>query len=134
MPVECWLGCLMKKSIAVVLVTVIVLLVYFTGFNAQLDTKDESESAQVNMSTQPITEKNYLSEGIESKPLYMANYECKYVIEQKNKRQNQWRKRSDETIRDLLNSYDPIVVRNALIVLDGGFFAYRKRDRSEGVV
>lgn len=120
----------MKKSRVGALAIIIIASTYW----ASIDSKNEvlinifSNSVEKTDKKLPLVNTLSLSTKLKSQPIYIKYQQCKPLLNAIDKNKSQWRKEINSLLESYLEKYDRTNVMSALVLLEGEFFAYRKRE------
>jgi hypothetical protein len=120
----------MKKSLLGVVALLIVAAIFWSNIDSKNEEKKKilSESAEKTDKKQPMVKIPSLPSKLNSQPIYIKYQQCKPLLDAITKNQNQWRNNIDSFLIGYLENYNSVNIISALVLLEGGFFAYRKRE------
>lgn len=120
----------MKKSRLGVVALIIVAAIFWFNIDSKNEDQKEflSQSAEKPDKKQSTLKIPSLPTKLNSQPIYIKYQQCKPLLDAITKNQNQWRNNIDSFLIGYLENYDSINIISALVLLEGEFFAYRKRE------
>jgi len=120
----------MKKRILIFSILILVI----TGLYLALQLEQRKEELITNtvivkqLSENNVVKIKKLPEDIATQPVYMKYHHCKPLLKDITKNQSNWRKKIDPILKNYLEEYDREIINKALVLLEGSFFTYRKRE------
>jgi len=116
-----------KKVIVTGLLVVFLTLLAWLLQQSTLPEEVSQVVAVADPTVNPIMEIK-LSSNIKSLPVYEIHQQCKPLLKSIQKDQAGWRKKIDPFLKEYHAEYPSADIMEALVLLEGDFFAYRKRE------